>query len=52
MNKIYLNFFYWGLWLLLVILWNFGYPRATPLADVLVAIFLSLIFILLQRVKK
>tara|TARA_Y100000741_G_scaffold325498_1_gene277040 strand:- start:189 stop:329 length:141 start_codon:yes stop_codon:yes gene_type:complete len=35
--KIYL------VWLLGVILWNFGYPEARPLYDVLAAIFLSLI---------
>ncbi|MDB9784444.1 hypothetical protein OAB36_02240 [Pelagibacteraceae bacterium] len=51
-NLKYLNFFHWGLWLLLVIIWNFGYPQATPLADVIVAIFLSLIFILLKKGKK
>jgi len=30
-------------WLLLVILWNFGFPNAHPLSDVVVAIILSYI---------
>tara|TARA_Y100000590_G_C15534308_1_gene944391 strand:- start:364 stop:504 length:141 start_codon:yes stop_codon:yes gene_type:complete len=29
------------IWLIGVILWNFGYPSASPLEDVLVAIILS-----------
>ncbi len=39
----------WILWLLLVILWNYGYPEATPFQDVMVAVFLSLIFIFLKK---
>tara|TARA_B100000965_G_scaffold112078_1_gene92528 strand:- start:103 stop:243 length:141 start_codon:yes stop_codon:yes gene_type:complete len=35
--KIYL------IWLIGVILWNFGYPEATPLMDVLAAIILSIL---------
>jgi hypothetical protein len=42
----------WLVWLVLVILWNYGYPEATPLQDVLVAVLLSLIFILISRHKK
>tara|TARA_B110000971_G_C19960590_1_gene477790 strand:+ start:602 stop:754 length:153 start_codon:yes stop_codon:yes gene_type:complete len=42
----------WALWLLLVVIWNFGYPNASPFQDVLVAIFLSLIFIYLKKIKK
>ena len=34
----------WVAWILFVILWNYGFPEATPLEDVLVAVFLSLIF--------
>ena len=30
------------IWLVLVVAWNFGYPEATPLEDVIVAIILSL----------
>tara|TARA_Y100000992_G_C21268395_1_gene495224 strand:- start:1480 stop:1665 length:186 start_codon:yes stop_codon:yes gene_type:complete len=38
----------WLIWLLLVILWNYGYPQATPLQDVIVAVLLSLIFIIIK----
>ena len=31
------------IWLIGVILWNFGYPEATPILDVLAAIILSLL---------
>ena len=30
------------IWLVLVIAWNYGYPEASPLEDVLVAVILSL----------
>jgi hypothetical protein len=32
----------WGfaLWLILVVLWNFGYPGATPILDVIAAVML------------
>jgi hypothetical protein len=42
----------WALWLLLVVMWNFGYPKASPMQDVLVAVFLSLIFIYLKKIIK
>ena len=29
------------IWLILVIIWNFGYPQASPLEDVIVAVVLS-----------
>tara|TARA_Y100001970_G_scaffold262175_1_gene346116 strand:- start:376 stop:522 length:147 start_codon:yes stop_codon:yes gene_type:complete len=35
----------WVVWLILVILWNYGFPKASPLEDVLVAVALSIIFI-------
>ena len=38
----------WLLWLLLVILWNYGFPNASPFYDVLVAVFLSILFIIIQ----
>ena len=41
----------WTLWLLLVVLWNFGYPKASPLEDVIVAVILSFIFIFLKKLK-
>ena len=31
----------WTIWLILVIIWNYGYPEASPFLDVLVAIILS-----------
>ena len=36
-------------WLILVIGWNFGYPDATPLEDVVIAILLSLFSIILKK---
>ena len=40
------------IWLIRVILWNFGYPNATPMEDVVVAILLSLLsYFLKQKVK-
>tara|TARA_B110000971_G_scaffold129983_1_gene132945 strand:- start:133 stop:288 length:156 start_codon:yes stop_codon:yes gene_type:complete len=41
----------WGIWLILVILWNFCYPGAKPIYDVLAAVILSLIFILIKKIK-
>jgi len=38
----------WLLWFILVILWNYGFPQATPFQDVLVAVFLSILFITIQ----
>ena len=42
----------WTVWLILVVLWNFGFPKASPMEDVLVAVFLSVIFILLRKYQK
>ena len=42
----------WAVWLVLVILWNYGFPEATPLQDVLVAVLLSLTFILINKYQK
>ena len=40
------------IWVTGVILWNFGYPTATPIEDVVVAILLSLLsYLLKQKVK-
>ena len=44
--------FSWLIWLLLVILWNYGFPEATPLEDVLVAVTLSPISNILNRLCK
>jgi|TARA_Y100000992_G_C21002910_1_gene367328 hypothetical protein len=44
--KIYL------IWLIGVTLWNFGYPTATPIEDVLAAIILSFLSIGLKKYFK
>jgi hypothetical protein len=51
MKKKNQEIFYWITWLILVILWNFGYPKAKPSYDVLVAVVLSIIFILIKKIK-
>ena len=37
------------IWLVLVIAWNFGYPKASPSEDVIVAILLSIFSIILKK---
>ena len=37
------------IWLIGVVLWNFGVPNASPLEDVLVAIVLSFLSIVLKK---
>jgi len=37
------------LWLILVIIWNFGVPGARPIHDVLVAVVLSFLSTLLNK---
>ena len=44
--KIYL------IWLIGVILWNYGVPQASPLQDVLVAIILSFVSMILKKYLK
>jgi len=41
----------WLAWLFLVILWNYGFPNATPFQDVLVAVILSVLFIIIQKLQ-
>ena len=41
----------WLVWLILVILWNFGFPEATPLQDVIVTVILSLLFIIIRLIR-
>ncbi len=41
----------WITWLILVILWNYGFPKASPFEDVLVAVFLSILFIIIQLLQ-
>jgi len=52
MEKKNQDIFYWIAWLILVILWNFGYPNAKPIYDVLVAVVLSIFFILIKNKNK
>ena len=37
------------IWLIGVIAWNFGFPNATPIADVIVAILLSFLSLGLKK---
>tara|TARA_B100000780_G_scaffold28948_1_gene18325 strand:- start:1573 stop:1737 length:165 start_codon:yes stop_codon:yes gene_type:complete len=41
----------WLIWLALVIFWNFGYPEAKPIYDISIAVVLSLVFILIKKIK-
>ena len=49
--KLMLEKLNWLVWLILVILWNFGFPEATPLQDVVVAVILSLLFIIIKLMR-
>ena len=40
------------IWLIGVILWNYGYPQASPLLDVIAAIVLSIISVGLKKYLK
>ncbi len=40
------------IWLVLVIAWNFGYPDASPHADVLVAVILAFFNFFLKKYLK
>jgi hypothetical protein len=51
MKKINKDFIYWTIWLVLVILWNYGFPNALPFSDVLVAVGLSIVFIFIKKIK-
>ncbi len=42
---------FWIIWLILVILWNYGFPEATPFQDVIVAVILSLLLIIIKLMK-
>ena len=39
----------WFLWLLLVCVWNFGWPEVKPIYDVLVAVLLSILIFRLNK---
>ena len=49
--KLMFNKINWFAWLVLVILWNYGFPKATPIQDVLVAVILSVLFIIIQQLQ-
>ena len=40
------------IWLVGVVLWNFGYPIASPIEDVIAAVVLSFISIYLKKIIK
>ena len=40
------------IWLISVVVWNFGVPNATPLEDVIVAIVLSFFSIIVKKYLK
>ncbi len=40
------------IWLLGVVLWNFGYPTASPIEDVIAAVVLSFISLYLKKIIK
>tara|TARA_B100001248_G_scaffold255373_1_gene234996 strand:- start:485 stop:667 length:183 start_codon:yes stop_codon:yes gene_type:complete len=41
----------WVVWLVLVILWNYGFPQASPFEDVIVAVILSILFIIIRMLQ-
>jgi len=42
----------YGIWLTMVVAWNFGYPQATPFLDVVAAIIFAMFtFITLRKFK-
>ncbi len=41
----------WLAWLVLVVLWNYGFPKASPFQDVIVAVILSLLFIIIKFMR-
>jgi len=42
----------WIVWFILVCLWNFGWPKASPIADVVVAALLSILVFQYKNYKK
>ena len=42
----------YAIWLIFVIIWNFGFPNAMPIADVIAAILLSFLSISLKKYLK
>ena len=42
----------WLAWIVLVVLWNYGFPEAKPIEDVLIAVILSLLLVLVNRLSR
>lgn len=42
----------WFIWLVLVTLWNYGFPDVKPIYDILVAVALSILIYQLNNRKK
>ena len=42
----------WLVWLALVILWNYSYPEAGPFLDIVVTVMLSILNLVLIKLKK
>ncbi|MDA8956729.1 hypothetical protein N9H19_03840 [Flavobacteriales bacterium] len=42
----------WFIWLILVTIWNFGFPEVKPILDVLVAVALSILIYQINNRKK
>jgi hypothetical protein len=40
------------IWFVMIVAWNFGYPEASPLEDVVVAVILALFNVLLKKYFK
>lgn len=40
------------IWLVLIVVWNFGYPGALPIYDVMVAVILSIVVKILNNYRK
>ena len=41
----------WSIWIILLILWNYGFPQASPFQDVIAAVFLSILFIIMKLLQ-
>ena len=40
----------WLIWLILVCVWNFGWPNVRPIYDVIVAVILSIVAFQLKKI--
>ena len=48
-----IDIIFWFIWFLLIAIWNYAYPEASPLLDVVVSVALSILnLILLNFFKK